>query len=152
MALDQDMAILRRLPLFAQINPDALRLLVFSAKAASYSAGTRLCGEGALDGALVVMAGTAEVAAPAGSLRPPMKFSAPLVLGATGLIVDGAQVPLATAATDVTVLHVPRALFRRILDEYPEDALKLHAGLAADLAAFTAELAQHGRDRSAPSR
>lgn len=152
MALDHDMAILRNLPLFAQLSPDALRLLVFSSKAASFGAGARLCGDGALDGALVVMAGTAEVAAPAGSLRAPMKFPAPLLLGATLLIVDGAQVPHATATTVVTVLQIPRAVFRRILDEYPDDALKLQAALAADLAAFTADLARHDQGRFAPSR
>ncbi len=152
MALAHDIAILRALPLFAPLSADALRLLVFSAKTTHHAAGTQLCGASALDGALVVMTGTAEVAAPAGSLRPPLDFPAPLVLGATGLIVTGTQVPVARASSDVTVLHIPRALFRRILDEYPDDALKLHAALAAELAAFAADLSRLDNGRAAASR
>ena len=143
MALDHDIEILRAIPLFAPLSLDALRLLVFSSETSMVPSGVLICGKAPLDGALVMMSGAAKIAAPKGSLRPALEFPAPLLLGATGLIVADAHVPHATAVSEVKLLRIPRALFRRILDEYPDDALKLHNAMAADLKAFTSDLARH---------
>ncbi len=146
MALDTDIEILRSIPLFAALSLDALRLLVFSSEKSLVANDEAICGNAPLDGALVVMSGKAKVAAPKGSLRPALEYASPLLLGATSLVVADAQVPRVTAAGQVALMRIPRALFRRILDEYPDDALKLHDALAADLQSFTADLARHARN------
>ncbi|MBV1706771.1 MAG: cyclic nucleotide-binding domain-containing protein [Hyphomicrobiales bacterium] len=146
MALDTDIEILRTIPLFAALSPDALRLLVFSSEKSMVADGNTICGNAPLDGALVVMSGAASIAAPRGSLRPAQDFVAPLLLGATSLVVADAQVPRATAVGKVGLMRISRALFRRILDEYPDDAMKLRDALTADLASFTGDLARHARN------
>lgn len=143
MALGQDIERLKRLPVFACLDGEALKLVAFSAEARRLAAGHVLFRRGeAAEAAVLLAAGSLALDeehedslsvrwAPAGTL-----------LNETALFAPGLQTVTATAQEDCTVVGVPRALMLRVLDVYPANAAPLRrywaARLGGRLAAFKA--------------
>jgi CRP-like cAMP-binding protein len=140
MSLSSDLALLRLAPPFAALSDEQLRLVAFSGERVSVPAGGLLIEAGQPPpGAFVVLEGLIEVRAagcrasqPAG----PGAMVAQLALLAETDIVDEAR-----ATRPSEVMLVRRAVFRRLLEEYPEAASALHARLAADFLQLGAAVA-----------
>ena len=138
MSLDDDVANLARIPLFAALEPEARRLLVFSAETRILRGGDMLFRAGdRSDGGYVVLSGSIELTGE----RSGPAIAGPLTLiGETALILDAPQSASARARVASTVIKIPSALFRRVLAEYPASATRLRAELAARLATFVEAL------------
>lgn len=141
MRLDDIIDMLKALPLFQPVDPEALRLLAFSATRRQLRPGDILFrrGEPADSGFLVVsgeiVLDQADDGSPsrdifgAGTLIGQLAMFTPVERPATGLARDSA-----------TVLVFTRELMLKVLDAHPESAATLRDGIAGELRALTIRL------------
>lgn len=125
MALNDDIALLSRVPLFAEIDDDKLRLIAFGAERRRLSRGQQLFREGApADCAFAIANG-------AFSLSRTLVDGSSAIFDTVGpgtLLSELAMISLverkftATAEEDSEVIRINRPLFRRMLEEYPDVA------------------------------
>lgn len=141
MALDDDIANLRRIPLLEDFETEALRLLTFSAETKLLRAGDLLFRRGEpSDGGFILMNGSIALEK-SDDGRPAEKILRPLTLiGETALIAETIRPVSAIAREPSTVLKITRALFHRILEEYPSTALRVRRRLAARLEQLAKDL------------
>jgi CRP-like cAMP-binding protein len=141
MGLEEDIGKLARNPAFAVIEPEALRLIAFSADRRTLHAGDILFRRDEIsnDG-FVVLTGSIAVdpsgngAATARIVRPPG------LIGEIALLTQTRRPATAIAREPSTVLRISRQLFHRVLHEFPESAERLRQSLSARLLQFTGEL------------
>lgn len=141
MALEDDIEKLSRNPTFAALEPDALRLIAFSAETRILRAGDILFRrDEPSNGGFVVLSGSIALDASdlggstARILRPPA------LIGDTALLTQTLRPATAIAREPSSVLRVSRQLFHRVLHEYPVSAQRLRRSLAARLSEFIREL------------
>ncbi len=144
MALDDDIALMARVPLFATLGDEPIRLLAFSAETRFLRAGDVLFKEGqTADSGYVVAAGrmTLESEGEIGTFTA----GPGSLIGEIALIIEMARPATATARDPVTVLRIPRSLFRRVLTEFPDAAQRVHRDFRDKIRATTAELQRVGQ-------
>ena len=134
MGLQDDVRNLSSLPAFGELEPDALRLLAFSAETRILRTGDTLFRTGdPSDGAYVVRSGSFTVAPEVGSATI---LRAPALVGEVALLVETARPATLTAREPSSVLKISRVLFRRILSEFPSSAVQMRRSMARRLAAL----------------
>ena len=125
MALDDDIALMARVPLFASLGDEPVRLLAFSAETRFLGAGDVLFKEGqAADSGYVVAAGRVTLESE-GEIGEFIAGPGSLI-GEIALIIETLRPATATARDPATVLRIPRSLFRRVLTEFPDAAQRIH--------------------------
>ncbi len=138
MALENDMAVLARVPMFATLGDDQLRLIAFGAEPYDLVEGRRLCRAGDMaECAFVLTSGTlARLAGDDEDDQIERSFSEPgTLIGELSLLTRCEWQSTIIAQTQCRLLRLPRPLFRRILDEYPNTALDIKERMTADLSA-----------------
>jgi CRP-like cAMP-binding protein len=139
MALEHDMAVLARVPMFATLGDEQLRLIAFGAEPYELLKGRRLCRAGDMaDGAFVLTSGTLGRLAGDDDQDDQIErsFSEPgTLIGEIPLLTRCEWQSTIIAQTQCRLLRLPRPLFRRILDEYPNTALDIKERMTADLSA-----------------
>ena len=140
MTIEDDIAFLERIPILRRLGAAALRILAIGAESHDVPAGQVLftAGETA-DGAYIVQRGSfllltgrktdAEVVAGPGTL-----------LGEAALLTETRRPATARAREDSTVLRISRTLFLRILDGYPDAAVRLRELIASRADQWAREL------------
>ncbi len=138
LALDDDIRILSGVGLFSELTDEQLRLLAFGAESVRFPAGREIFHEGAAaDCAYVVVSGRVVLYRDGGGQAVALsRLGEGAILGELALIAPGKRLTFAAAETDVEAIRLSRSLFRRILQEYPEVAARLHARMLQDLEAF----------------
>lgn len=142
MTLAEDISLLSRVPLLADLASDHLRLLAFSAIRLELPAGRVLfpADTKALSG-FVIMSGEIELSRHHGDeIRSLGKFGPGVLLGETALFVETRRPATATAVVDTIVVEIDRTLMSRMLTEYPEVAMRLYARMRDRLASTVDEL------------
>ena len=138
MALRDDVRNLASLPAFRDLDPEAVRLIAFSAETRILRSGDVLFRRGDVsDGGFVVLSGAIGLVASLGRetlVRPPA------LLGEMALVAETLRPATAIAREPTSVLKVPSVLYRRILAEYPDSAVRVRANTAARLFAMRGEL------------
>jgi len=134
MALDNDIDNLARLPLFAALEPMALRSLAARAETRLLRAGDRLFRRGEdSDGGYILAQGSIAVETDDDG-RPAAKILHPWTLiGETALIAATARPITATAREPTTVFRIARPVFHGVLEEYPTSALRVRSYFAERL-------------------
>ena len=134
-SLDRDIERLASVPLFAGMEQDALRLMAFAAERATIEAGAVIFGVGDVaEGGVVVTSGTVDLVR--GSEGEDVRSVGPgSLLGEHALLAETTRPVTARARTAVTLLRIPRALFTRVLEEYPDNAVTIRRRWAAQLGA-----------------
>lgn len=141
MSLNDFMQHLKRIELLQQLGPEALRLIAFSAEARIVQAGDILFREGeAADAGIVVLSGEIVLTQAEYPDRPPQKAGPGALLGEMAMISPTERPATAVAAEISSILRIPRALFHRVLQEYPDCAVRLHADIARKTGETTAAL------------
>ena len=142
MTLAEDISLLLRVPLFSDLSSDHLRLIAFSAIRVELPAGRVLFRKDApaMSG-FVVMAGEVEFADTDGP-EPIVqgRFGPGTLLGETALFVETRRPQTAVALSDCELVEIDRSLMRRLLNEYPDVAARLHTKLIDKLAGTVGEV------------
>ena len=139
MALRDDVRTLSALPAFGDLDPEAVRLIAFSAETRILRAGDILFHDGeAADAGYVLLSGA--IALESSLDKTPALAQAPALLGELALVAETRRAATAIAREPSSVLKVSRALYRRILAEYPDSAVRARTTAAKRLFALRAEL------------
>lgn len=142
MSLQQEVELLRRIPMFSKIEPAKLKLLAFTSERLSYSDGDVLCRQGDEgDAAFVIIEGTAEVSIETdkGPLRVATLGDHDLV-GEIALLCDVPRTATVTASGPLEALRITKELFYQLIAEFPEIAVEIMRELAHRLERANAQL------------
>lgn len=142
MSLDRDIALLTRIPLFADLSTEQLRLLAFSAIRLELAPEQVLFREGAtaMSGYVIAFGGV-EMSVGHGAKRHVLtSCEAGSLVGETALFIETRRPATATAIASSEVLEIDRKLMTRMLNEYPQVAVKLRDTLAGRLIATVDDL------------
>ena len=144
MSLEGDIALLKRIPLFADLPVEQLRLVAFSSVRVDLEADQVLFREGAPAGTgYVVSSGNVELTrGEGGAKRSVAVCETGSLIGELALFIEIQRPATATAAVASQLLEIDRKLITRMLQEYPHLALRLRAKLAERLTATMSELSQ----------
>lgn len=128
MHLEEAIEHLCKVQLFQGFPEDQLRLLAFGSEQLSLRPGDIVFRQNDLsDGGYVILSGQVDlVIHKDGEEIPVAKFMSHALVGEVALISVNRRVTTAIARTPAQLMHIPRAVFRRMLDEYPELAILLH--------------------------
>jgi CRP-like cAMP-binding protein len=131
MTIEDDIGFLERVPTFRLLGRGALRILAIGAESRYVQAGQMLftAGEDA-DGAYVVQQGSF-------NLLPDRLRSAEIIagpgtlLGEAALLAETKRPATATAREPSTVIRISRSLFLKMLEGYPDAAIRLRDLIAS---------------------
>ncbi len=141
MGLEDDIAKLARIPTFAPLEQDALRLLAFSAETKVLRAGDVLFRrDEPSNGGFVVLTGSIALDAGDPGTGTARILRAPGLVGEAALLTQTIRPATAIAREPATILRISRQLFHRVLCEYPRSAEALRRSLGERLRQFTSEL------------
>lgn len=143
MRLDDVIFILKALPLFRKVEPEALRLLAFSAPRRQLRAGDILFRKGDLsDGGFLVLEGEV-VLDPSDNGAPSSHvFRAGTLIGQAALFTPIDRPATAIAREPTQLLAFTRELIERVLDAHPRSALAVREALAEDTRKLAATLSK----------
>jgi CRP-like cAMP-binding protein len=142
MGLKDEVELLRRVPLFAQINPAKLKLLAFTSERMSFKPDQVMFQQGDPgDAAYVMISGEATVLAetPNGPV-PVATIGQNAIIGEIAILCDVPRTATVKAATEVEALMIEKEHFLRLIREYPEMGIEVMRELASRLSQTTAEL------------
>ena len=141
MALADDIRVLSQAPVFSSLSEEALRLVAFGAEKKVLVPGQMLFQEGApAESAYIVVSG--RIAVHASGMREAERFVEPgALLSELGLITRVERKFSAIAETEVEVMRITRALFRRLIEEYPEAATVVEDRIRDNIAQLAAQTA-----------
>jgi CRP-like cAMP-binding protein len=140
MSIEDDISFLERVPTLNLLGRQALRILAIGAQSRHVPTGQVLfsAGEDA-DGGCVVREGRFKLAPP-GSAGKAVVVGPFTLLGEVALLAPSRRPVTATALEPSSALLIPRPLFRKMLDSFPETARKLRDTLVAQLTSSTREM------------
>lgn len=144
MSLEDDIRTLSALPVFDQMEVEAVRLIAFSAISKTLKPGEILFKAGDMsEGGYLVVSGSIAIEKPVPSTAPRQIIPAGALIGEVALIIETECVGTATAYKEETmVLFVPRTLFLRVLQEFPASATRMKSGITKRLVGFSDQLAK----------
>ena len=138
MAIDDDITFLERVPTLSLLGRQALRILAIGAETRYIHSGEVLFKRGdEADGAYVIRDGRFKLSSNDGN---ELTVGPCTLLGEVALFSETRRPATARALEPSTVLRIPRFLFVRMLDSFPEAARKLREILAARLDQATREI------------
>ncbi len=142
MSLIEEVELLRRIPLFAKIEPSKLKLLAFTSQRLTYKPGDVLFQQGDPgDAAFVIIGGEADVVGntPSGPLKVAHLRQNDFV-GEIAILCDVPRTATVTATQETTVLRIEKDLFFRLIADFPQIAIEIMRVLAQRLDRTTADL------------
>jgi CRP-like cAMP-binding protein len=144
MQLKDEVELLRRVPLFANVAPAKLKLLAFTSDRVSFQKDQILFRQGdAGDAAYVVLSGTADVlvGSDAGEIKV-ASLEPNSIVGEIAILCDVARTATVKANTPLEALRISKDHFIKLLAEFPEMAVEIMRVLADRLSHTTAELSE----------
>lgn len=142
MSLNEEVDLLRRIPLFAKIEPAKLKLLAFTSQRIVYKPGDELFHQGDPgDAAYVIIGGEADVIVdtPSGPLKV-ARLKQHDFVGEIAILCDVPRTATVTAVSEVTTLRIAKDLFFRLITDFPQMAIEIMRVLAQRLERTTADL------------
>ena len=126
MTIEDDIAFFERVPTLGLLGRDALRILAIGAESRYVHGGEILFNAGEeADAAFVIQEGSFSLASSLAPEGKPMVVGRGSLMGELALLIDSKRAATATAAEPSTVLRIPRTLFLKVLDGFPDVARKL---------------------------
>jgi CRP-like cAMP-binding protein len=125
MSIEDDIAFLERVPTLGLLGRDALRILAIGAESRYLHDGNVLFTQGeAADAGYVVQEGLLSLGPVRGEAEP-VTVGPGTLLGELALLTETTRPVTATAVEPSTVIRIPRTLFLKMLEGYPEAAVRL---------------------------
>ncbi|MCF6320622.1 MAG: cyclic nucleotide-binding domain-containing protein [Rhizobiaceae bacterium] len=146
--LTEDVEILRRIPLFAGIDPAKLKLLAFASERIDYDEGQNLFRQGEVgDAAYVIVNGSADIIVETEDGEIPVaEFKDNAFIGEIAILCDVPRTATVRAKTKLEVLKIKKEHFLGLIRDFPELGIEVMRELASRLSNTTAELSQTRRD------
>jgi CRP/FNR family transcriptional regulator, cyclic AMP receptor protein len=142
MSINDDVELLRRIPMFAKVEPAKLKLLAFTSERVTYSEGQDLFRQGDnSDAAYIIVDGTADVvvSSPKGPLTVAQLGKNEFV-GDIGILCDVPRTATVRAATPLVTLKITKELFFRMVTDFPAMGVEVMRVLAHRLEDTTVKL------------
>jgi len=132
MTIEDDIAFLERVPSFAILGRDALRILAIGAESRYVHGGEVLFTVGdPADAGYVIQDGSFTLKTDnTESTAGEMTVTSGTLLGELALLTETTRPVTATAAEPSTVIRVPRSLFLKMLEGFPDAAQRLRDHIA----------------------
>lgn len=142
MSINEEVELLRRIPLFAKIEPAKLKLLAFTSQRITYKPGDVVFRQGDPgDAAYVIFGGEADVMVdtPTGPLTV-ARLKQNDFVGEIAILCDVPRTATVQAASELVTLRITKDLFFRLVTDFPQIAIEIMRVLAQRLERTTADL------------
>lgn len=142
MSINQEVELLRRIPLFAKVDQAKLRLLAFASERISFAAGDELFHQGdPADAAYIIMDGNVDVSVdvPNGRLNV-AKVGRDQIIGEIGVLCNVPRTATVTADDPTVTLRITSELFLQMINDFPAMGVEIMRVLAQRLEHTTAAL------------
>lgn len=142
MSLNEEVELLRNIPLFAKLEPSKLKLLAFTAERITYEPDQVLFNQGDVgDAAYIIVDGAAKVIVdtPDGELEVASLGRNDFV-GEIAILCDVPRTATVRASTKTVTLRITKDLFFRLVAEFPEMSVEIMRELASRLEHTTQQL------------
>ncbi len=142
MGLQEEIVLLRNIPLFSKVEASKLKLIAFTSERVTFKAGDYLCKEGDVGkAAYILMKGRAEVtiSTPDGPFHI-ADLGENDIFGEVALLCDVPRTASVQAKTDISTLCISKALFFRLLEEFPQVGIEVMREMAHRLEMTTNRL------------
>ena len=142
MTLHEDAEVLRRVPLFAKIEPAKLKLLAFTSEHLQFLPGEAICRQGEPgDAAYVVLEGEADVVVE--SEQGPLKVASlgkHDIVGEIAILCNVPRTASVIATKPLTALRISKDGFFNLVTQFPQVGLEVMQELALRLVHTTQRL------------
>ena len=143
MSIEQEVEILRRIPLFANVEAAKLKLMCFASERITYKSGQSLFEQGDVgDAAFIIIEGAADVIVTRDAPLVVAQVGKDDIVGEIAILVDIPRTATVTATSDLTTLKITKDLFFRMITDFPEMGVEIMRVLAQRLEKTTAQLLQ----------
>ena len=131
MTIEDDIAFLQRVPALSLLGRDALRILAIGSEARYIHEGMSLFSEDDdADGAYVVQEGSFELVSRKSRNAEAQVVGPGTLIGELALLTEAKRPVTATAREPSSVVRITRQLFLKMLEGYPDAALRMRDALA----------------------
>ena len=142
MSLNEEVELLRNIPMFANIEPSKLKLLAFTSERLTFSEGDLLFSEGdSGDAAYIIVDGQADVII--SSEQGPLtvaQFGRNDLVGEIAILCDVPRTATVKATSRLETMVISKDLFFRLVMEFPQIAVEIMRELARRLELTNAQL------------
>ena len=142
MSLNEEVELLRNIPMFAKLEPSKLKLLAFTSERMIYEGGQNFFSQGDMgDAAYLIIEGEADVLVdtPSGELNVATLGRNDFV-GEIAILCDVPRTATVRAKTRTVTLRISKDLFFRLVAEFPEMSVEIMRELASRLDRTTNQL------------
>jgi len=142
MSLNEEVEILRRVPLFARIEPSKLKLIAFTSERMTFEKDEVLFRQGDMgDAAYIVLQGDADVLVNSqqGQIRV-AGLGQNDIVGEIAILIDVPRTATVRACSRLVTLRITKELFFRLITEFPQIAVEIMRELAIRLEKTTGDL------------
>ncbi|MGP1254086.1 MAG: cyclic nucleotide-binding domain-containing protein [Kiloniellales bacterium] len=144
MGLEQEVEVLRRIPLFANIEPARLKLMAFASERMTFKPDQALCREGDPgDAAYIIVEGKADILKD--TVDGPVKVAEVgrnAIIGEIAILIDVPRTASVVATDELTALKITTDLFYRLIADFPEMGVEIMRVLARRLEETTDKLGE----------
>lgn len=132
MSLQQEVDMLKRVPLFARIEPSKLKLLAFTSERLTFQSGQMLMKQGDMgDAAYVIMDGKVDILIDtAGGPLKVAELGKNAFVGEMAILCDVPRTASVSATEKCTTLKISKDLFFRLVTEFPQMSVEIMRELA----------------------
>lgn len=135
MSLMEEVASLRKIPLFAKLDPAKLKLLAFTSERMTFPAGQGLFAQGDPgDAAYIIIDGEADVRV--NSVKGPVTvahLARNSLVGEMAILCESRRTASVVATSDLVTLRISKDTFLRMVNEFPDMAIEIIRDLAHKL-------------------
>ena len=141
-SLKEEVEILRRVPLFAQLDPAKLKLLAFTSERMSFLPDQDLCKQGDVgDAAYVILSGDASILVNQnGNEIAVAQVGKDAVIGEIAVLCEVPRTATVRAISKLQTLKIDKETFLRLIREFPDMGIEIMRELADRLTKTTSEL------------
>ena len=142
MSIEQEVEILRKIPMFRKIDPTKLKLLAFTSERLTFRPAQELFRQGDLgDSAFIVVEGEADVLVetPDGPLAV-ARLKRNDIIGEIAILCDVPRTATVQAVDQLITLKITKELFFRMVSDFPDMSIEIMRALAHRLELTTAQL------------
>jgi CRP-like cAMP-binding protein len=130
MTIEDDIAFLQRVPALSLLGRDALRILAIGSEARYIHEGMSLFAEGEdADGAYVVQEGSFQLVSQNSRTGGTSLAGPGTLIGELALLTESKRAATATAREPSSVVRITRQLFLKMLEGYPDAAVRMRDAL-----------------------